>query len=47
MVPTVESIPDESEEALKAGWSLHCGPSNMLSADDLANRPNTTEKTAS
>ena len=44
MVPTVASIPDESEEALKVGQSLCCGPSNILSADGLANWANTTEK---
>lgn len=47
MVPTVASIPDEIEEALKAGQSLCCGPLNILSADGLANWANTTEKTAS
>lgn len=47
MVPTVESIPEESEDALNPGQNLCCGPSNKLSADGLANWPNTTEKTAS
>ena len=42
--PSVESIPEESDNALKAGWSLHGAPSKRPFADGFANCKNTTEK---